>query len=157
MTRNIIEGSEKWIERVPDEYAIEHVEAYMSPVEKDKMLLKFNYVKNICRSYGSGFTKRTGLLKVAHNIGEFIEGIIVCINDSSEQPFIYYKNKGNIDCVTNLKKCEADNIVYKPLKFSNIVHYSGRLNERQKSDENAPDWLKEFARERGANVAYFEF
>lgn len=153
----IIEGSEKWIKRVPDEYAIKHVEAYISPVERYKMILKFTYVKNCCRAYGSGFIKKTGILKALHNIGELIEGIIIMQNDTSEQPGVYYKRKNNIDYIGNLEKCEVNNIVHKPLKFSNTIHYSGRINEKQKSDENAPEWLKEFARERGANVAYFEF
>lgn len=153
----IIEGSEKWIERVPDEYAIKHVEAYISPVDSYMMILKFTYVKNCCRAYGSGFIKKTGILKTPHNIGELIEGIIILQNDISDQPQVYYKRKNNIDYIGYLTKCEIDNIVYQPLKFSNMIHYSGRLKEKQKSDENAPNWLKEFARERGANVAYFEF
>lgn len=153
----IIEGSEKWIERVPDEYAIKHVEAYISPVDSYKMILKFTYVKNCCRAYGSGFIKKTGILKAIYNIGELIEGIVILQNDLSEQPSVYYKRKYNIDYIGPLTKCEVDNIVHQPLEFSNTIHYSERLKEKQKSDENAPEWLKEFAREQGANVAYFEF
>jgi len=157
MTNGIIEGSEKWIERVPDEYAIKHVEAYISPIDRYMMILKFIYVKNCSRAYGSGFVKKIGIFKAIHNIGELIEGIIILQNDISEQPDVYYKKKYNIDYAGPLEKCEVDNIVYKPLKFSDTIHYSGRINEKQKSDENAPEWLKEFARERGANVAYFKF
>jgi len=153
----IIEGSEKWIERVPDEYAIKHVEAYISPVDKGKMILKFKYVKNCCRALGTGFIKRCGIVRVPANIGEFIEGIVICQNDLSEQPGFYYKNRLGLDYIGQLIKCEVFDVVYKPLKFSNIIHYSERSIERQKCDENAPKWLKEFAREKGANVAYFEF
>ena len=157
MRSGIIEGSEKWVERIPDEYAIKHIEAYISPVEKHKMILKFSYVKNCCRAYGAGFVKRIGLLKAVHNIGEMIEGIIICLNDVSEQPGVYYKTKSRFYYVGNLSKCEDTDIVYKPLNFSNILYYSGRNFERQKSYESSPEWLKEFAMERGANVAYFEF
>lgn len=153
----IIEGSEQWIKQVPEEYAIKHVEAYISSVEREKMILKFNYVKNCCRALGTGFIKRCGIVRVPYNIGEFIEGIVICQNDLSEQPGFYYKNSKGIDYIGQLIKCEVFDVVSKPLKFSNIIHYSERNIERQKSDENAPKWLKEFAREKGANVAYFEF
>lgn len=153
----VIEESEKWIELVPDEYAIEHVEAYTSLFEKNKMVLKFLYVKNCCRACGMGFVQKCGTVKVPFNIGEFIEGIVICLDDISEQPSIYYKNRLGLDYICQLEKSGIFETIYKPLKFSKIVHYSERNIERQKSDENAPIWLKEFARENGANVAYFEF
>ena len=152
----IIEGSEKWIERIPDEYAIKHVEAYVYPLTNN-MILKFDYVKNCCGAYGAGFVKKTGIFKTPHNIGEYVEGIVILQNDLSEQPSVYYKEGLYIRYKGHLSKCEVDNIVYKPLKFSNIIHYSGRNIEKQKSDENVPDWLKELADAHGANVAYFEF
>lgn len=157
MKNCIIEGSENWIERVPDEYAIKHVEAYISPVERDKMVLKFTYVKNCCGAYGAGFLKKTGLLKVTHNIVEFMEGIIILQDDLSEQPNVYFKTRNMIKYAGNLSKCEIDNIVYRPLKFSSTSYYSGRNNERQKSEEDAPEWLKKIATKAKANVAYFEF
>jgi len=157
MKNSIIEGSEKWIERVPDEYAIKHVEAYMSPVDKGRMILKFNYVKNCCGALGTGFVKKNSMIKVPANIGEFIEGILICQNDLSEQPSFYYKNRKGLDYIGQLIKCEVPDKVYKPLEFSKIIYYSERNIERQKSDSDAPDWLKEFAKEHGANVAYFEF
>jgi len=153
----IIEGSEKWVERVPDEYAIKHVEAYVSSVNRGNMVLKFEYVKNCCRALGTGFVQRCGFVSLPFNIGEFIEGIVICIDDISEQPSLYYKNRRGLDYICQLKKCEILETEYKPLEFSEIIHYSERNIERQKSDETAPEWLKEFARERGANVAYFKF
>lgn len=153
----IIEGSERWVERVPDKYAIQHVEAYVSPVEKEYMLLKFYYVKNCCRTLGSGFIKKCGLVKVPYYIGNVVEGIVICQNDLSELPSYYYKNKDGVEYAGQLTKCEIFNVVYEPFNFSNIIHYSDRDIERQKADEEAPQWLKEFAINHGANVAYFEF
>lgn len=157
MCNEIIKGSQKWVERVPDEYAIKHIEAYISPVEKSNMILKFSYVKNCCGLYGAGFTRKIGMLRVDHNVGEFIEGIVILINDVSMQPSVFYKEKDNISYKGQLEKCEVDNIVYKPLEFSNVIHYSARTLEKQKSDEDAPEWLKNLAETQGANVAYFEF
>ena len=157
MTKGIIEGSEKWIKRIPDEYAIGHVEAYMSPVDKGQMILKFEYVKNCCRALGTGFVKKSSMVKVPCNMGEFIEGIVICQDDLSEQPGFYYKNRKALDYIGQLIKCEVFDKIYKPLKFSKIIHYSESNIERQKLDKNAPDWLKKIAREKGANVAYFKF
>ena len=157
MNVDIINGSEKWIEKVPDKYAIKHIEAYISPIEKDNMILKFEYVKNCCRAVSKGFIKRCGYARVPYCIGEYVEGIIICQNDTSDNPTFYYKKKDECELAGSLIKCEIHNTVYEPHKFSKIIHYSNRHIERQKCDEHAPQWLKDFATKHGANVAYFEF
>jgi len=157
MRKGIIDGSETWIKRVPDKYAIKHVEAYLSAIDKNKMILKFFYVKNCCRVLGSGFIEKCGIIKVPFNIGEYVDGIIICQNDVSECLSFYSKTENEIKYEGQVTKCEVFDLYYKPHNFSKTIYYSERDIERQKYDEHAPEWLKDFARRNGANVVYYEF
>ena len=70
---------------------------------------------------------------------------------------IYFRENEELTYGGPLNKCEISWATHKPPKFSKIFHYSERNIEKQKSDADAPDWLKEFAKEHSGSVAYFEF
>lgn len=158
MKKDIIIGSEKWIRFVPNEYAIECVERYISPIDKNYEIYKFYCVQRHSDKVGEGFVRKCVIAKLPFNIAEFIEGIIICQHDVLNLPSIYYKRNNDITYEGILNDCEVFEIIYKKPKFSKIFHYSERTFERQKTDELAPEWLKKFSRDmNNSNVAYFEF
>ena len=153
MTLDIISGSSSWIEAVPDEYAIKCVEQYPDFDDMRDRILKFSYVKPLSRFVGSGFAQFFGIVRVPMNT----EGIIIMINDTSSMPDVYFRENERLYYGGILKNCEITHTVFEIPNFRLISYYSERNIERQKSDVNAPDWLKEFAKQHRSNVAYFEF
>jgi len=149
----IIKGSENWIKTVPDEYAIKCIEEYPSSFDKQERILKFLFVTAACRLMGAGFNQICGIAKVPSNT----QGVVISQNDFSMMADIYFRNNEELTYGGPLIKCEIFEAIHKPPKFSKLYHYSERNIERQKADTDAPDWLKEFARKSGSNVAYFEF
>ena len=151
---SIIEGSKSWTKVVPDEYAIKCIEQYPSSVNERDRILKFLFVTPACRLFGAGFVQMCGIANIPMNT----EGIVILINDLSSMADIYFRNNEELNYGGQLSKCEISCATHKPPKFSKISHYSERNIEKQKSDSDAPDWLKEFAKvHTGSNVAYFEF
>ena len=153
MSNQIIKGSENWVKDIPEKHAIKCVEQYKSLQDERDRVLKFVYVEPICRGVGHGFVEVYGIINVPINT----EGIVVVKNDFSEVADIYFREDGELTYGGPLSKCASACVAHQPPEFSEIFHYSERDIEREKSDENAPEWLKELARENSANVAYFEF
>lgn len=153
MSTKIIEGSKNWIETVPDKYAIKCIEQYQSLGDERGRILKFCFVANACGLLGAGFIQMCGIANVPMNT----EGIVILKNDFSSMADIYFRNNEKLSYGGLLNKCKILKATHKPPKFSKVYHYSERSIERQKSDADAPDWLKEFAKKHGASVAYFEF
>ncbi len=153
MSNQIIKGSENWVKVIPDKHAIKCVEQYQSLQDERARVLKFVYVEPVCRGFGHGFVEVYGIITVPINT----EGVVVVKNDFSEVADIYFREDGELTYGGPLSKCASARVAHKPPKFSEIFHYSERDNEREKSDEGAPDWLKKIASEHRANVAYFEF
>lgn len=149
----IIKGSKEWIEKVPDEYCIKCLSRKDLPCGYIEM--NFTYVKNSNRSVGSGFIQSYGITKVP----SYSEGVIIAIHDSSDPPEIYCVDidNGGVEFRGSLKSCSKDSIIENKHEFSNIYYYSERTLEKQKSYEDSPEWLKEFARKLSASVAYFQF
>lgn len=149
----IIKGSKEWIEKVPDEYCIKCLSK--KDLSSGYTEMSFAYVKNSNRSVGSGFMQSYGIAKVP----SYSEGVIIAIHDSSDPPEIYCidVDNGGAEFIGSLKRCSEKLIIKNQHGFSNIYYYSERTFEKQKSDENSPEWLKEFARKLSASVAYFQF
>ncbi len=150
MAKKVIYGSKNWVDVVPDEYAIQCIE--QSKNNQDR-ILKFLYVRPICRVYGAGFMQLHGIVTVPENA----KGIVILIDDTSLFANTYLRIDDKLAYNGSLWKCELSAKQQNKPVFNKIYHYSGRKLERQKSDENAPDWLKEFAKKHSGNVAYFEF
>lgn len=153
MSTNIIAGSKGWTEVVPDEYAIKCIEQYPSLANERDRILKFLFVTPACRLLGAGFVQMCGIANIPMNT----EGIVILKNDLSSMADVYFRNEEELTYGGPLNKCEISWATHKPPKFSKISHYSERNIEKQKSDADAPDWLKEFAKEHSGSVAYFEF
>lgn len=153
MSRYIIEGSKNWTNVVPDEYAIQCIEQYSSLANERDRILKFLFVTPACRLLGSGFCQVCGIANIPMNT----EGIVILKNDLSSMAGIYFRNDEELTYGGPLNKCGIPWAMHKPPKFSKIFHYSERSIEKQKSDANAPDWLKNFAKKHSGSVAYFEF
>ena len=153
MNTNIIAGSEGWTKVVPDDYAIRCIEQYPSPVKSQDRILKFIFVEPFCRFIGCGFIQLCGIANIPMNT----EGIVILKNDVSLMADIYFRNDEKLTYGGPLNRCEISSATHKPPEFSKIFHYSERNFEKQKSDVDAPDWLKEFAKEYSGSVAYFEF
>ena len=151
MSTNIIVGSEGWTKVVPNEYAIRCIEQYPSLSDERGRILKFLFVTPACRLLGAGFIQLCGIANIPMNT----EGIVILKNDISSMADIYFRNNEELTYGGPLNKCEISWATHEPPKFSKISHYSERNIEKQKSD--APDWLKEFAKEHSGSVAYFEF
>ena len=153
MSTNIIAGSEGWTKVVPDEYAIRCIEQYPSVSDKRESVFKFLFVTPACALLGAGFIQLCGIANIPMNT----EGIVILKNDLSLMADIYFRDNNELIYGGPLRKCEIPWSTHKPPKFSRISHYSERNIEKQKSDADAPDWLKEFAKEHSGSVAYFEF
>lgn len=149
----IIKGSQKWTKIVPDEYAIKCMEQYVSIKDDRDRILKFQFVIPAGIIPGSGFIQGAGITTIPMNT----EGVVICLKEFSFMPNIYFRNNGYLSYEGNLTKCEIEWATDNPPKFYKTYYYSERNMERQKSDADAPEWLKKFARENNANVAYFEF
>ena len=153
MSIEVIRGSEKWTKVVPDEYAIKCIEQYPAVDDKRDRILKFLFLAPVCRVPGSGFTQMCGIAKVPMNT----EGIVIIQDDLWMMPEIYFRQNEKLIYGGTLKKCEICWAVYAAPKFSKISHYSEMNVGKQKSDESAPEWLKEFVKKHSGNAAYFEF
>lgn len=70
---------------------------------------------------------------------------------------IYLGNNEELTYGGQLNKCKISWAIYKRTKLGKIFHYSERNIEKQKTDIDVPDWLKEFAKKHSGSVAYFEF
>jgi len=153
MSTDIIAGSKSWIKVVPDEYAIKCIEEYTSLSNERNRILKFLFVTPVCRFLGAGFVQMCGIANIPMNT----EGIVILKNDLSLMPEIYFRNNEDFTYGGSLNNCEISLATHKQPKFSKSFHYSERKIEKEKSDVDAPDWLKEFAKEHSGSVAYFEF
>ena len=153
MSTKIIEGSKNWTKVVPNEHAIKCIEQYPSLADPDDRILKFIFVTPACRKVGSGFIEKCGIATVPMNT----EGIIIVKNDTSEMADIYFMNNEELTYGGPLRKCEISWATHEPPKFHKTYHYSERNIEKQKSDADAPEWLKELAKKHRGSVAYFEF
>lgn len=178
--KKIIEGSENWAKRVPDEYAIRCIERFSMPGKTNKYLV-FYFVEPVSRVYGSGFAEGYGMLE----LDPMVNAILIAQDDLTSPPAVFVKKnfipskpdagiddfeligvlqRINYELVNQRIADEPDNTVEKPeiskavekVSFRRTVYYSGRRNERQRSDSHAPVWLREFADRNFANVALFE-
>lgn len=146
----VIEGSKKWGKVVPDEYAIKCTH---EQTEGDYRILEFSYVKSVRNELGAGFVEKIAIAIIPAET----EGILIARTDYFPVPDIYLINKGQTKYNGILNESTLCFLKRKIPNFNKVFHYSARAIEKQKSDENAPDWLKLFARQHSANVAYFEF
>lgn len=151
MSNKIIEGSKQWGKVVPDEHAIKCIHLQTEGAYK---ILKFTYVASVRNELGAGFEK----IDAVGFIPAEVDGILIARSDDFPIPEIHLRKDGKISFGGIVhEKAEIYFAGYNEPKFSKVFHYSARSIERQKSDEDAPEWLKNFAQERRANVAYFEF
>lgn len=150
METKIIQGSKQWGKVVPDEHAIKCVHMQTEGTYK---ILKFTYVKSVRNTLGAGFEKVDAVALIPASI----EGVLISRTDNFPIPDIYHMNNGKLSFVGTLDECEIEFPQHDAPEFNKVFHYSRRAIERQKSDENAPEWLKKFAGEHSSNCAYFEF
>ena len=153
-TEDIIDGSKNWIKTIPNNYAIMCTNTAIDKIKK-QILLTFKYVINNTRSVGSGFILKYGSVSLPIDTKE----IIISKNDINNRPSVFIRKSNQIIYIGPLN---SNNIVLSKSSYNNnvvftdIIHYSNRQIERQKSDYNAPKWLKDFANQNGASVAYFK-
>ena len=152
MSTNIIAGSKEWTKVVPDEYAIRCIEQYAAVYDKYGRILKFLFVTPASRTLGAGFIQLCGIAFIPGNT----VGIIILKKDLSSMADIYFRNNKELTYGGPLNECEISWATYKPPEFNIISHYSEGNIVKQKSDADAPEWLKEFAKEHSGSVAYFE-
>lgn len=147
----IIEGSENWVGQVPEEYAIKCVRRFSAP-ENPKEYLAFSFVEpaNIL-AVEAGFVKGYGLVKLKPRMKE----IVIAQNDLTSPPAILVRDGEDLELLGYLSKL-INTVSDEQPEFEEVYHYSGRTSGMQKCDEDAPEWLKEFAIEQNANVAYFK-
>ena len=75
MKVKIIEGSQDWLEKVPDEYAIKCID--LKQEKNSDKILTFSYVTTKCPLKGCGYVQMYGKIKVTSNV----DSIIVYKND----------------------------------------------------------------------------
>lgn len=150
MTRNKeIEGSKNWGCIIPDEYAIQCIHEEVQGIYK---ILKFAYVKSIGDKIGTGYVQKTATAIVPAET----QGIIIARCDNFPVPDMYLRNNDTLSYVGILDESEDYISENNKPSFKKVFYYSARAREKQKSDNNAPDWLKKFAVAKKANVVYFE-
>lgn len=150
----IIEGSKEWGTRVPDEYAITPVlHAKLARSTNEYLVFSFVEPANFMK-YDGGFVQKFGEVQLEPDWEE----IIIIQNDITSPASYLIRREGEeeLELRGNLFKLSGACSPEKP-KFAQIFHYSGRTPGAQKSDENAPEWLKDLAYDHNANVAYFKF
>jgi len=152
MNYKVIEGSENWYETIPDEYAITCVEQYRSTKDERDRILKFRFVLPTHKQNITGYTEMYGIITVPADT----EGIIISKNSTVGMPDVYFRNDNEISYGGRLIKTNIKP-VYNPPRFYKVYHYSARITGKQKSDNDAPSWLKRFSKLFCANIAYFEF
>ena len=153
MNPNIIEESQNWTEVVPDEYAIKCIEQYRCIDDDYDRILRFLFVTPTCQLPSNGFIQKCGIFRIPANT----EGIVILSNDYLSMPVIYFRNDGKITYEGILKDGVSTVSTHKAPNFSKIFHHSENATVKQKSDADAPDWLKNFAKKHSGSVAYFEF
>lgn len=100
------------------------------------------------------------LLYTEAEIPKYYRGIIIGIDiKGQDYPKQYWvKQNYEISFAGGLRKiCHYKEGYIKKPEFVEVFHYSGQNFETQKLNTSIPEWLKNFAKEKNANVAYFEF
>lgn len=161
----VIEGSKDWRKRVPDEYAIRCVERCKAKRKGNEYILKPKYDLDLWESYEYLVIKYVEPVQKNPELGFFewfaiakvwegTKEILIAQNDLTSPPALLIKQEENWKLLGCLEKSTLPWNDVQP-QISQVIHYSGKISETQKCDENAPEWLKEFAIEHNANVAYF--
>ena len=153
MSSNVIVGSENWTKIIPDKYAMKCSGQQLHKKNSRYRILEFEFVRPSCRLAGSGFILTHGIVKVPVNI----EGIVLVTNDLYMMPDVYFRSNGNLSYAGCLAKWNVVATFHEPPDFKKVYHFSKKVYERQKSDVDAPEWLKKLAQKNYSNVAYFEF
>ena len=149
----IINGSSSWGNIVPDDYAMKCVYR-KETADGEEFIISF--VNPCTEDLDAGFCQGFSKFKVPNDVKD----IVVAKNDICSTPYlILMKNEKKVNdsrFLCNISDEELnkykDKMQNNNKTFKNVIYCSVK---NQKSDEDAPEWLKNMANVYG-NVVYFK-